>query len=148
VADDMLMKAKKAAVENGFSNVEFKKGDIEQNITVNDSSVDVAISNCVIKLTSDKLKTFKEIYRILKKHGKGRMVISDLTTSPEVEIKAINSDSWCSCIDGSLTKEHYIDIIKAAGFQDIKILSEQLYNVISNKDERKIMSLVVHAVTS
>jgi arsenite methyltransferase len=125
--DDMLMKAKKAAVENGFSNVEFKKGDIEQKIPVKDSSVDVAISNCVINLTSDKLKTFKEIYRILKKHGKGRMVISDLTTSREVEVKAINSDRWCSFIDRALTKEHYIDIIKAAGFQDVKILNEQLY---------------------
>jgi arsenite methyltransferase len=50
--DDMLMKAKKAAVENGFSNVEFKKGDIEQKIPVKDSSVDVAISNCVINLTN------------------------------------------------------------------------------------------------
>jgi arsenite methyltransferase len=145
--DDMLMKAKKAAVENGFSNVEFKKGDIEQKIPVKDSSVDVAISNCVINLTSDKLKTFKEIYRILKKHGKGRMVISDLTTSREVEVKAINSDSWCSCIDSALTKQHYIDIIKAVGFQDVKILNEQLYNVVDNKDERKITSLVLHAVT-
>jgi arsenite methyltransferase len=145
--DDMLTKATKAAVENGFSNIEFKKGDIEEKIPVQDSSVDVAISNCVINLTRDKLKTFKEIYRILRKDAKGKMVISDLTTSHEVDANAISSDNWCSCIDGLLTKEHYINIIRDAGFQDIKILNEQLYKVVGKSDERKITSLVVQAVT-
>lgn len=59
--DDMLLKAKSAAKENGFSNVEFKKSDIEDKIPVEDDSVDIAISNCVINLTTDKTKTFKEI---------------------------------------------------------------------------------------
>ena len=79
--DDMLNKARNAE-ENGFSNVEFRKGDIENNIPVEDSSIDVATSNCVINLKTDKVKAFKEIYRILKKEGKGRMVITDLVTRP------------------------------------------------------------------
>ena len=72
--DDMLTKAKSAAREHGFKNVEFKKGDIENSIPVEDDSVDAVISNCVINLTTDKVKAFKEVYRILKKDGKGRMI--------------------------------------------------------------------------
>ena len=65
--DDMLSKATSAAKEYGFKNVEFRKGDIEINIPVEDDSVDAVISNCVINLTTDKVKAFKEVYRILKK---------------------------------------------------------------------------------
>ncbi|HKX20454.1 MAG TPA: methyltransferase domain-containing protein [Nitrososphaeraceae archaeon] len=142
---EMLLKARKAAVD-GFKNVEFKQGDIETNIPVEDSSVDVAISNCVINLTRDKEKTFKEIYRILKKGGKGRMVISDLITSKEIQEDSLNPENWCKCIDGALTKVNYLNSIKAAGFQDIEILSEQPY--LDEKDGRKITSLVIRAVTS
>ena len=142
---EMLLKARKAAVD-GFKNVEFKQGDIETNIPVEDSSVDVAISNCVINLTRDKEKTFKEIYRILKKGGKGRLVISDLITSKEIQEDSLNPENWCKCIDGALTKVNYLNSIKAAGFQDIEILSEQPY--LDEKDGRKITSLVIRAVTS
>lgn len=142
---EMLLKARKAAVD-GFKNVEFKQGDIETNIPVEDSSVDVAISNCVINLTRDKEKTFKEIYRILKKGGKGRMVISDLITSKEIQEDSLNPENWCKCIDGALTKVNYLNRIKGAGFQDIEILSEQPY--LDEKDGRKIISLIIRAVTS
>ncbi len=142
--DEMLSKARNAAAENGFNNVEFKKGDIENNIPVEDNSIDVVISNCVINLTNDKVKTFREVYRILKKDGRGRMVISDLITSKEIEVDSVNSESWCSCIDGTLTKENYIGSIKAAGFESIEILSEQPY--LDEKDGRKITSLLIRAV--
>jgi len=112
--DEMLNKARKASIDNGFTNVEFKKGDIETGIPVEDNSVDVVISNCVINLTTDKVKTFKEVYSILKKNGKGRMIISDLVTDKEIEEASVNSDKWCSCIDGALTKENYIKSITDA----------------------------------
>ena len=145
--DDMLSKAKSAAKEHGFNNVEFRKGDIENSIPVEDDSVDVVISNCVINLTTDKVKTFKEIYRILKKDGKGRMIISDLVTSKEVHGESVNAENWCSCIDGALTKENYINSIKEAGFQDVKVLNEQLY-MNEDKNGRKITSVVIGAVTA
>jgi len=66
ITNAMLDKAKKNAEIHGYQNVEFRKGDIEEKIPVDDNSVDVVISNCVINLTENKLKTFKEIYRILK----------------------------------------------------------------------------------
>jgi SAM-dependent methyltransferase len=144
--DDMLEKASKAARENGFSNVEFRKGDIENKIPIGDNLANVAISNCVINLTTNKVKAFKEVYRILKKGGKGRMVISDLVTSEEVHGQSISAENWCSCIDGALTKENYIKSIKKAGFQDVKVLNEQLY-MDDDKTGRKITSVVIGAVT-
>ena len=142
--DEMLHKATCAAKENGFTNVEFRKGDIEDSIPVEESSVDVAISNCVINLATDKVKAFKEIYRILKKDGKGRMIISDLVTSKEVRGDSVNPEDWCSCIDGALSKENYINSIKEAGFSDIKTLNEQIY-INEDKTNRIITSVVIGA---
>jgi len=145
--DEMLRKAASAAKENRFINVEFRKGDIEDTIPVDDNSVDVAISNCVINLSTDKVKTFKEVYRILKKEGKGRMIISDLVTNKEVHGESVNADDWCSCIDGALTKENYINCIKEAGFQNVRVLNEQLYMNEDKTDGRNITSIIVGAMT-
>ena len=73
MTDEMLEKARKNAKDNGYTNVEFRKGDIEKRIPVDDNSVDLVISNCVINLTIDKTDTFREVHRILKQ-GQGRMV--------------------------------------------------------------------------
>ena len=112
MTENMLNKARENAEKHGYTNVEFRQGDIEQRIPVEDNFVDVVISNCVINLTTSKENTFKEIYRILKSEGKGKMVISDLVTSKEIDVDSVNTDNWCSCIDGALTKENYIDSIK------------------------------------
>ena len=95
MTDEMLEKATKAAKENGYTNVEFRKGDIETRIPVDDNTADVVISNCVINLATDKVGTFKEIYRILKKDGQSRMVISDLVTDRQIETAAVNPGKWC-----------------------------------------------------
>lgn len=146
--DEMLQKARSAAKENGFTNVEFRKGDIENNIPVDDNTVDVAISNCVINLASDKVRAFKEVYRILKKQGKGRIIIADLVTSKEIEGESVNTQDWCSCIDGALTKENYISSIEKAGFQNVRTLSEQVYLDEDKTRGRKITSLIVGAETA
>ena len=112
MTENMLGKARENAEKHGYTNVEFRQGDIEQRIPVEDNFVDIVISNCVINLTTNKENTFKEIYRILKSEGKGKMVISDLVTSKEIDLDSVNTDNWCSCIDGALTKENYIDSIK------------------------------------
>ncbi|HZB74162.1 MAG TPA: arsenite methyltransferase [Nitrososphaeraceae archaeon] len=148
LTDEMLEKARRNAKENGYTNVEFRKGDIEKEIPVDDNSVDLVISNCVINLTTNKVDTFKEVHRILKTQG--RMVISDLVTDKEVSRDSIDSDKWCSCIDGALTKENYLESIRKAGFQNPEILEEKLYtqeesdNKVDGK--RKISSIVVKAV--
>jgi arsenite methyltransferase len=147
MTDEMLEKARKNAKDNGYTNVEFRKGDIERKIPVEDNTADLVISNCVINLTSDKTATFKEIYRILKDEG-GRMMISDLVTDREVDKDSVNPEKWCSCIDGALTKENYLDSIRKAGFKNVEVLDEKPYidDQVDNGDEykrRKISSLLV-----
>ena len=149
LTDEMLEKARRNAEENGYTNVEFRKGDIERRIPVDDNSVDLVISNCVINLTTDKVNTFKEVHRILKKQGQGRMVISDLVSDKEVSRDSVDSDKWCSCIDGALTKENYLDSIRKAGFENPEILEEKLYTQEESdkvENKRKISSIVVKAV--
>ena len=85
MTDEMLEKARNNAKENGYVNVEFRKGDIETRIPIENNSIDVVISNCVINLTTNKVNTFKEVYRILKPDGIGRMIISDLVTDKEID---------------------------------------------------------------
>ncbi|HEY7080887.1 MAG TPA: methyltransferase domain-containing protein [Nitrososphaeraceae archaeon] len=148
MTDEMLEKAADHAKHSGYTNVEFKKGDIERGIPINDNAADVVISNCVINLTIDKIAAFKEIYRILKNNGGGRMVISDLVTSKEVDPESANSEKWCSCIDGALTKEHYLESIRKAGFSDVEVLEERLYMDGDNSEGRRITSLVIKAVKS
>ena len=149
MTDEMLEKATRNAKENGYTNVEFRKGDIEKRIPVDDNSADLVISNCVINLTTNKVDTFKEVHRILKQ-GQGRMVISDLVTDKEVPEDSVDSEKWCSCIDGALTKENYLESIRKAGFQNPEILEEKLYaqeksdNKVDGK--RRISSIVVKAI--
>ena len=152
MTENMLNKARENAEKHGYKNVEFRKGDIEQRIPVEENSIDVVISNCVINLTSSKENTFKEIFRILKSEGKGRMIISDLVTSREIDLDSVNTDNWCSCIDGALTKENYIDSITKAGFTNIEILDEKLYMELDkdkdqeNQEKRQITSISIKAV--
>ena len=149
MTDEMLEKGRRNAKENGYTNVEFRKGDIEKRIPVDDNSVDLVISNCVINLTTNKVDTFKEVHRILKQ-GQGRMVISDLITDKEVHGDSVDSEKWCSCIDGTLTKENYLESIRKAGFQNPEILEEKLYTLEQGEgnidSKRKISSIVVKAV--
>ena len=127
MTDEMLEKARKNANDNGYTtNAEFRKGDIEKRIPVEDSTVDLVISNCVINLTTNKASTFKEIYRVLK-DTEGRMIISDLVTDKEADTNSVNPEKWCSCIDGALTKENYLQSIRSAGFKNAKVLEERSY---------------------
>jgi arsenite methyltransferase len=146
MTDEMLEKGKKVAKDNGYTNVEFRKGDIERRIPIDDNTADLVISNCVINLTTDKVNTFREIYRILKQ-GQGRMIISDLVTDKEVQSDSIDSEKWCSCIDGALTKENYLNSIRNAGFTNIEVLDDKRYIEVDQvNDSRKISSLVIKAI--
>ncbi|MDE1769951.1 MAG: arsenite methyltransferase [Thaumarchaeota archaeon] len=144
MTNEMLDKARKNARDGNYTNVEFRRGDIEKNIPVDNSTVDAVISNCVINLTTDKTSAFKEVYRILKKGG--RMVISDLVTDRELDHDQVSHEQWCSCIDGALTQEHYLESIKKAGFENVSILDQRTYMEGEKVDGRKITSLVIKAI--
>ena len=156
MTQEMLQKARDNAQKFGYKNVEFRQGDIENKVPVGNNSVDVVTSNCVINLTSNKTNAFKEIYRILKPKV-GKMVISDLVTDKEIAANTIDIESWCSCIDGALTKDNYIKSIREAGFKNIEILDEKPYLELEEQQDpkqnqeddgrrRKITSLTIKAI--
>ncbi|NHI04379.1 hypothetical protein DYY67_1237 [Candidatus Nitrosotalea sp. TS] len=72
------------------------------------------------------------------------MVISDLVTDRQLD--QIDTEQWCSCIDGALTEEKYIESIKKAGFQDVSILDKRAYMEGEKVNGRKISSLVIKAI--
>jgi len=142
---EMIQRAEKIAKENRIKNVEFRLGEIE-SLPVEDNTIDVIISNCVINLSPDKLQTFKEAYRVLKPGG--RLMVSDLVTEgilPD-DIKK-SFDAWSECIAGALEKSEYLDTIKKAGFHSVEIVSQDYYNE-KGMDKRitgKILSIKVRA---
>ncbi len=118
---EMIKKAQANAKKYNYKNVEFRLGDIEE-LPVEDNSVDVIISNCVINLTPNKDKVFKESYRVLKKEGK--MFISDIVLLGELTKEQKNDEGLLTgCVAGALQKEEYLQNIKTAGFK-VKILGE------------------------
>lgn len=121
MTEDMIRISKSIADKYGYKNVEFRLGDIE-NLPVDNGSVDVIISNCVINLAPDKSKVFKEARRVLK--GGGRMYVSDIVVLKELREEQKNDENLLSgCVAGALLKQDYIEKIENAGFK-VKVLSE------------------------
>jgi len=117
----MVEKARGIAAKYNYKNVEFRFGDIE-NLPIDNESIDVIISNCVINLAPDKLKVFKEAYRVLKKTG--RMYVSDIVLLGELtEEQRSNEELIAGCVGGALLKDDYLKIITDAGF-NYSILDE------------------------
>lgn len=118
---EMIDKANANAEQLNHKNVEFRLGDIE-NLPVDDNSIDVIVSNCVINLAPDKSKVFAESFRVLKKGG--RMYVSDIVLLEEIseEIKN-NEELLAGCVGGALLKDEYLKIVKDTGFK-VKIISE------------------------
>lgn len=118
---EMIEKAQANAREYGYSNVEFRHGDIE-DLPVDDSSVDVIISNCVINLAPDKEKVFREAFRVLKPEG--RMYVSDMVLLADLPEDLKNDTGLLAgCVAGAVLKEEYLRLLKKAGFS-VEILAE------------------------
>jgi SAM-dependent methyltransferase len=121
--EEMLARARATAERAGYTNVEFRQGDA-QNIPLEDTSVDVVISNCVINLVQDKGQAFREAYRVLKPGG--RLSISDIVTDrPFNPALRANPQSWAACVSGALTEVEYIALVTQAGFDDIQAVRSQ-----------------------
>jgi len=144
MTEEMVERAKATASKHGYKNVEFHLGEIEA-LPVEDETVDVIISNCVINLAPDKLKVFQEAYRVLKPNGK--LLVSDLVTQGELPEAVRNSfDAWAGCIAGALEKSDYLDKIAGAGFTNVKIVSQKPYTIeVSPELRGKIVSIQVEA---
>jgi len=124
---EMLEKARANAAKGNYTNVEFRLGEIEK-IPVEDNSVDVIISNCVINLSPDKKAVFQEALRVLKPGG--RLMISDLVLLKELPgVIKKSVEAYVGCLAGAIMKDDYLDCIKQAGFGDIKVVSQSGYPI-------------------
>ena len=118
-AANMLEKARKNAAKRGYTNVEFKEGDIE-NMPLSDSSVDVVVSNCVLNLLPQKDKIFKEIYRVLKPGA--HFCISDVVLNGVFPKEFTdNASMYAGCIASAIQREDYLVEIEKAGFKDVNV---------------------------
>jgi len=118
MTQEMIDLAKKNARKVRVQNVEFHLGEME-DMPLEDESIDVIISNCVINLSPDKDRVFAEAYRVLKPGG--RMVISDLVAEGDLPPAVRRSmEAWVGCVAGALDKREYLEKIEAAGFIDLK----------------------------
>jgi arsenite methyltransferase len=140
---EMIEKANINAEKLGIENVEFIFGEIEK-LPLQDNSIDVIISNCVINLTPDKTKTFKEAHRVLKVGGK--IYLSDIVLLAELSEEQKNDkDLLSGCVAGALLKEDYLDKIKRLGFK-VNILSENKEISKKQYDGINLESLMIEAV--
>jgi arsenite methyltransferase len=119
---EMVQKARENAKIGGFDNVEFRLGEIE-HLPAPDNSVDVIISNCVINLVPDKAQVFREAFRVLKPGG--RALISDIVLNGELPHFIKNSvAAYVGCVAGAVEEEEYLEAMRKAGFQEIKVLEK------------------------
>ncbi len=115
----MLKRARRSAEKAGITNVEFRQGQAEA-LPVEDGSVDVILSNCVINLTEDKGLVFREAYRALKPGG--RLEVSDIVTDQALPLDArLDAGQWAGCVSGALPEQEYLDLIAQAGFKDVSV---------------------------
>jgi len=145
MTEEMVDRATSIARDNGYRNVEFRLGEIEK-LPAEDDSVDAIISNCVINLSPDKAKVFREARRVLKPGG--RLTVSDIVTEGVLpdEIKC-DPDAWAGCIAGALEQQEYLKVIKKAGFQDVQVLSskECYLEGQGSQSPTKLLSITVKA---
>jgi SAM-dependent methyltransferase len=129
MTDEMLAKARANAQQAGFGNVEFRKGFIEA-LPVEDASVDVVLSNCVINLVPDKAAVYREVARVLRPGG--RMAISDVVLNePLPEVIAADVAALTGCVAGAALRERYLATITAAGLSDIEIVSDKGFGAMA-----------------
>ncbi len=143
---EMVKKARANAQKGSYKNVKFKLGEIEK-LPVEDNSIDVIISNCVINLSPEKQKVFEEAFRVLKPEG--RLMVSDLVLVKELPDAIKGSvEAYVGCLAGAVMKDKYLNFITAAGFQEVKVISQLNYPVdaVFKGAEDFIASIKVSAV--
>jgi len=140
---EMIERARENARKGNYGNVEFRLGEIG-NLPVADNSVDIVISNCVINLAPDKRRVFTEAFRVLKPGG--RLMISDIVLLRKLPDFIKNSiEAYIGCLSGAIMRDEYIEAIKAAGFQEVRIIDETSFPIecIANEPTAKALMEVL-----
>jgi arsenite methyltransferase len=137
---EMLDKARANARKGGYKNVEFRLGEIE-NLPVADGTVDIIISNCVINLSPDKPRVFREAFRALKPGG--RLMVSDIVLLKELPEGIKDSiEAYVSCVAGASSRDEYLQAIREAGFQDVELIDQATFpleNFVEDPTSKAVM---------
>jgi arsenite methyltransferase len=137
---EMLDRARANAVRDRYANVEFRLGEIE-SLPVADGAADVVISNCVINLSTDKPRVFREALRVLKPGG--RLMVSDLVLAgPLPESVRRSVEAYAGCISGAMLQADYLAAIAEAGFTDVKVEGQSRYPIASSNPDASETALV------
>jgi arsenite methyltransferase len=124
---EMLRRARRNAKEGGYRNVVFKRGEIE-HLPLPARSVDVVISNCVINLSPDKPRVFKEALRVLRPGG--RLMVSDIVLLRRLPQRLLDdAAAYSACISGAALKGAYLRMIRESGFERVKVTGQKAYPV-------------------
>ncbi len=146
----MVARARRLAREHGYTQVEFRLGEIE-HLPVADASVDVILSNCVINLSPDKAQVFREAFRVLRPGG--RLAISDVVTREPLPAHIRNDlELYAECVGGAASVDELHRLLAEAGFVEVRIVpreeSRELIREWSpeHRLEAYILSALIHAV--
>ncbi|MGA0559708.1 arsenite methyltransferase [Larkinella sp. VNQ87] len=119
----MIDRARRNAKARGFTNIEFVYGDIEE-MPLSDNLADVVVSNCVMNLVPDKVKAFRETFRILKPGG--HFSISDIVLQGNLPAGVVkDAELYAGCVAGAIQKDTYLQIIQDAGFVNLVLQKER-----------------------
>jgi arsenite methyltransferase len=140
---DMIKLARRNAKKIGATNVEFRFGEMEE-MPLEDASVDVIISNCVVNLSPDKDAVFGEANRVLRPGG--RMSISDIVIHGELPESIRNRlDVWAGCVAGALDESDYLSKIRAAGFEDVEVVSRDFAEISEFAEWEGVREIIAEA---
>ena len=121
----MLDKARRNTAAGGYTNVEFRLGEIE-HLPVADNAVDAIISNCVINLSPDKPQVFAEALRVLRPGG--RLMVSDMVLlNPLPDAVQQSVAAYVGCVAGAVLRDDYLAMIHMTGFEDVTVQSESAF---------------------
>jgi len=127
MTEPMLAKARSNVKKLGYTNVEFRFGDIEE-MPVDSNTTDVVISNCVLNLVPDKAKAFSEIFRILKPGG--HLSVSDVVLRGNLPDKIKNAaEMYAGCISGAIDIDDYLTMMSDAGLVNAKVQKEKMITI-------------------
>ena len=140
MTDAMLERARENARTSGFDNVEFRKGQIE-SLPIEDESVDVIISNCVVNLSPEKDRVYREAFRVLRPGG--RVMISDIVLERPLPQAVLDSiDAYLGCVGGASLRSEYLETIAKAGFREVRVDREAPFANALDLDDPRVREVM------
>ena len=140
MTDAMLERARANAIKAGADQVEFRKGNIEA-LPIEDESVDAIISNCVINLSPEKERVYREAWRVLRPGG--RIMISDIVLERELPAAVLDSiDAYIGCVGGASLRADYLDTIAKAGFSEVRVDREASFATAFDTEDPRVREIM------